>query len=186
MKISACPRCGSTRIFQGTMSDGTITGITTRQVCRDCGYQGPPILFDSEEEYQRFKQELRADKEHTAKETTPEEEKHLDEEPSELTKEDKEIVALLEETESIPEPPRKSGYLLEFVLAVIFSISFFIILIGGSYFGITTFLLSHTDFFSILLYLLGSFVGVLIFFFLLIIFIETLYRGIRYRKKITK
>jgi hypothetical protein len=185
MKITACPRCGSTRIFQGTMSDGTITGITTRQVCRDCGYQGPPLLFDSEEEYQRFKQELRADNEHPAEETTPEGEKQPDEEP-ELTKEDKEIAALLEETESTPEPPRKSSYLLEFVLAVIFSISFFIILIGGSYFGITTFLLTHTDFFSILLYLLGSFVGVMIFFFLLIVFIETLYRGIRYRKKTTK
>ncbi len=182
MKISACPRCGSTRIFQGTMSDGTITGITTRQVCRDCGYQGPPVLFDSEEEYQKFKQELQANLHH--EEPIPEDEKQPQDEPA-LTKEDKEIAALLEETDSTQEPPRKSSYLAEFVLAIIFSLSFFIVLIGGSYFGITNFL-SRTDLISILLYLLGSFIGVLIFFFLLIVLLETLYRGIRYRKKTTK
>jgi transcription elongation factor Elf1 len=182
MKITACPKCGSTHIFQGTMSDGTITGITTRQVCRECGYQGPPLIFESEEEYQRFRQELSADKEETAKETTPDEDKQSEEEPEELTKEDKEIAALIEETEACPEPPHKSSYLRELLLAVLLSILFFIIIIGGRYFGMYTIIPSHTDLVSILLYLLGSFIGVLIFFFLLIVFIETLSRGIRFRK----
>ena len=182
MTISACPRCGSTRIYQGTMGDGTITGITTRQVCRNCGYQGPPLLFDSEEEYQHFKQELQADQQPSSEGTVPEEEKQPGEEQ---TKEDKDIAALLEETESTPEPPRKSSYLVELALAAILSILFFLIIIGGSYFGVSSYL-AHVDFFSILLYLLGSFVGVMIFFFLLIIFLETIYRGIRYRKKTAK
>jgi hypothetical protein len=186
MKITACPKCGSTRIFQGTMGDGTITGITTRQVCRECGYQGPPLLFESEEDYNAFKQELMTSTEQSAEGIPPDEAKPLEEEPTELTQEEKEIVALLDETESSPEPPKKKGYLLEFILAVILSILFFIILIGGSYFGINTLFSSNTDFFSILLYLLGSFISAMIFFFLLIIFVETIYRGIRFRKKTNK
>ena len=54
MEITACPNCGSKRIYQGTMGDGVLTGYTYRQVCRDCGYQGMPIIFDSEEEYKKF------------------------------------------------------------------------------------------------------------------------------------
>jgi hypothetical protein len=186
MKITACPKCGSTRIFQGTMGDGTITGITTRQVCRDCGYQGPPLIFESEEDYQKFRQELTADKEQTAEETKPDEDAQPLEEPEELTPEEKEIAALVEETEASPQPPHKSSYLRELLLAVILSCLFFIVIIGGRYFGIYTLISSDIDLMSILLYLFGSFLGVLIFFFLLIIFIETLYRGVRFRKTTKK
>ena len=44
--IKACPRCGSNNIFQGTMGDGILTGYTTKDVCRNCGYQGTPVAFD--------------------------------------------------------------------------------------------------------------------------------------------
>jgi len=54
MEITACPNCGSKRIYQGTMGDGVLTGYTYRDVCRDCGYQGAPIIFDSEVEYKKF------------------------------------------------------------------------------------------------------------------------------------
>lgn len=54
MEITACPNCGSKRIYQGTMGDGVLTGYTYREVCKDCGYQGMPIIFDSEEEYKKF------------------------------------------------------------------------------------------------------------------------------------
>jgi len=54
MEIIACPNCGSRRIFQGTMGDGVLTGYTTRNVCRNCGYQGMPIIFDSEIDYKKF------------------------------------------------------------------------------------------------------------------------------------
>ena len=54
MNITACPTCGSTRIYQGNLSDGTLTGYTTRYVCKQCGYQGMPIIFDSEKDYHNF------------------------------------------------------------------------------------------------------------------------------------
>lgn len=54
MEIIACPKCGSRRIFQGQMRDGVLTGYNTRSVCRDCGFQGMPIIFDSEENYKKF------------------------------------------------------------------------------------------------------------------------------------
>jgi len=54
MEIKACPRCGSRRIYQGRLRDGVLTGYTSRDVCRNCGYQGMPIIFDSEKEYKSF------------------------------------------------------------------------------------------------------------------------------------
>ena len=54
MEIIACPNCGSRRIYQGTMGDGVLTGYTSRNVCRNCGYQGMPIIFNSETDYERF------------------------------------------------------------------------------------------------------------------------------------
>ena len=57
MEIIACPNCGSRKIYQGTMGDGVLTGYTFREVCRNCGYQGMPIIFDSEKEYKIFLKE---------------------------------------------------------------------------------------------------------------------------------
>ena len=54
MEIKACPNCGSRRIFQGRMSEGVLTGYTNKDVCRNCGYQGMPIIFDSEKDYKNF------------------------------------------------------------------------------------------------------------------------------------
>ena len=54
MEIIACPNCGSRKIYQGTMGEGVLTGYTTRSVCRNCGYQGMPIIFDSETDYKKF------------------------------------------------------------------------------------------------------------------------------------
>lgn len=54
MEIKACPNCGSNKIYQGRMGDGVLTGYSNRDVCRNCGYQGMPIIFDSEKEYNKF------------------------------------------------------------------------------------------------------------------------------------
>jgi transcription elongation factor Elf1 len=62
MEIKACPHCGSRKIFQGTLKDGVLTGYTSRSVCKDCGYQGSPIIFDSEKEYKKFVDEIAVDK----------------------------------------------------------------------------------------------------------------------------
>ena len=59
MQITACPKCGSRNIFQGRLKDGVLTGYTSRDVCRDCGYRGSPIIFDSENEYIKFVKELK-------------------------------------------------------------------------------------------------------------------------------
>ena len=54
MEIKACLNCGSRKIYQGRMGDGVLTGYTSKDVCRNCGFQGMPIIFDSEEEYKKF------------------------------------------------------------------------------------------------------------------------------------
>ena len=58
MSIVACPRCGSRKIRQGTIGNGVLTGYTSLDVCRDCGYRGIPIVFDSKKEYTKFLREI--------------------------------------------------------------------------------------------------------------------------------
>ena len=58
MEIIACPKCGSRRIYQGTLGDGVLTGYTSREVCHNCGFQGMPLIFDSEEDYINFLENL--------------------------------------------------------------------------------------------------------------------------------
>ncbi len=70
MEIKACPKCGSIKIFQGTLGDGVLTGYTSRQVCRNCGYQGMPLIFNNEKNYKNFLEGLK--KEQTAKSSTKE------------------------------------------------------------------------------------------------------------------
>ena len=55
MEITACPKCGSKKIFQSTLRTGLPAGYTSNYVCKDCGYQGMPLIFDSETEYKKFK-----------------------------------------------------------------------------------------------------------------------------------
>jgi rRNA maturation protein Nop10 len=62
MEIKACPRCGSTNIYQGTIGDGVLTGYTNRDVCKNCGFQGMPVIFNSEEDYKKFLNGLKKDK----------------------------------------------------------------------------------------------------------------------------
>ncbi len=67
MEIIACPNCGSRKIYQGTMGDGVLTGYTFREVCRNCGYQGMPIIFVSEKEYKNFLKEKTSKKQSNIK-----------------------------------------------------------------------------------------------------------------------
>jgi transcription elongation factor Elf1 len=183
MEITACPNCGSKNIGIGTLGDGIISGLSSwKEVCRDCGYQGASLLFESETEYKKFIDALSQQKKQAGTQTEEASEENQEEESAELTKEKKEILEFLDETEKTPRRFEKKSYLFEFVLAVVLSIVFFIIMFGSSYFGVNG-IFSQNDLFTIILYLLGSFVGVLIFFFLLIVFVETIYRSIRSEKK---
>jgi len=63
MEITACPKCGSRKIFQGRLKEGVLTGYTpTTYVCRKCDYHGGPIIFDSIRDYKTFLEALKSDK----------------------------------------------------------------------------------------------------------------------------
>lgn len=101
MKISACPKCGSKRITMGTMGAGVTFGITSwKSVCKDCGYQGEPIIFDSAKEYERFLREINEEPDNKKK-SGSEKKKSIygrnDVEPLELSKKEKEVLEFLNE-----------------------------------------------------------------------------------------
>ncbi len=179
MEITACPNCGSKNIGIGTLGDGIISGLSSwKEVCKDCGYQGASLLFDSETEYKKFIDALSNAK----KQTEEQKEENMEEESVELKEEKRQVLEFLNETEDTPKSPKKKNYFFEFVLAMILSIMFFITLLGSSYFGVNNVLFSNDDLFTIVLYVIGSFLGVLIFFFLLIVLVETIYRSVRVKK----
>jgi len=103
MKITACPKCGSKNISMGTMDSGVTFGVTSwNSVCRNCGYQGMPLHFDSKQEYNRFLKGL-LQKGKASKVPA----KDL---PQELSEKDQEILELLNELraeEKIREPKSK-------------------------------------------------------------------------------
>lgn len=92
MSITACPNCGSKKIFQGRLKDGVLTGYSDKYVCRDCGYQGSPLIFDSIEEYNKFQTEKKSDK--TIDEVV--DNQTVDEEIK-LSEKEKEVVGFLNE-----------------------------------------------------------------------------------------
>ena len=53
MEIRACSSCGSKNIFS------YLSVIGMNYLCKDCGFQGDPFIFDSEEDYQVFLDELK-------------------------------------------------------------------------------------------------------------------------------
>jgi len=92
MKITACPKCGSRKIFQGRLKDGVLTGYASREVCRDCGYRGSSIIFDSEKDYKKFVEQLK--KGETSDET---------EDISDLSEKDKQILDDLKDINDEPD-----------------------------------------------------------------------------------
>ena len=54
MEITACPKCGSKRIYQGILRSGLPSGYTSNYECKECGYQGMPFIFDNEVDYKKF------------------------------------------------------------------------------------------------------------------------------------
>jgi hypothetical protein len=101
LEITACPRCGSRRIFQGRLKDGVLTGYTSRDVCRDCGYQGSPLIFDDPQNYKNFLKGLKAEKEGEIIE--PEDE----DEDIEISEKEKETIRFLNELSMEKDEERK-------------------------------------------------------------------------------
>jgi len=101
MKITACPKCGSKNISMGTMGSGITFGITSwNEMCKDCGYQGQPIVFDSEKKYKKFLVEVK--QKPLDKKTELKEEPSVEDEVDEVidvSQKDKDVVELLQEYE---------------------------------------------------------------------------------------
>jgi transcription elongation factor Elf1 len=168
MEITACPICGSKNIGIWTLGDGIISGLSSwNEVCKNCGYQGASLIFESESEYKKFLEALLYQKKQTETQS-----KEVNEEKSEQ-----------DIAEKMSTHSKKKNYFFEFIVSIVLTIVFFIILSGSGYFGVYTDRFSQNTLGSIVLFILGSFVGVLIFFFLLIVFIETIYRSIHVEKK---
>jgi hypothetical protein len=54
MKITACPLCGSKKVVTSGISDGVNPHEFLKQACKNCGWTGFPLEFDSENDYQKF------------------------------------------------------------------------------------------------------------------------------------
>jgi hypothetical protein len=173
MRITACPKCGSKNIFQGTMGDGVLTGYTTKDVCRNCGYQGSPIIFDSEREYEFFLTEFEGvvDKGKTELKLKNSVEDQGDDIIN-IPNNDKEVVKLLEEYDKekcIKSVwSKKKSWWSEIIVSIIFSSCFYYIAIRPTTLnmniGISTIYAA--------LFIISSFVIFLLF----IIFIEYILR----------
>lgn len=183
MEITACPNCGSKNIGIGTLGDGIISGLSSwKEVCRDCGYQGPSLVFDSESAYNAFLDALCKQKTQHQQQTADTREGHSGQGTYEHTTKQQEVQQSVPIKDSTSICPEKKRYLFEFIVAIVLTIVFFVIMVGSSYLRIDNRLFSQNDV-GTLLSLFGSFVGIIIFFFLLIVLLETAYRSIIRQKK---
>ncbi|KYK20123.1 hypothetical protein AYK25_04920 [Thermoplasmatales archaeon SM1-50] len=184
MEITACPNCGSKNIGIGTLGDGIISGLSSwKEVCRDCGYQGASLVFESEAVYQKFLDALHHQKRQQQQQTKQTIEQTPDQELDEQPTKQKERETTLHMRDIDPGNQENKRYHFEFILAIVIAIVFFIILFGSSYLRIDNDLSSQNDFVTLLFTLLGSFIGVVIFFFLVIVLLEMAYRSIYRQKK---
>ena len=58
MKITACPLCGSKNVGMGGIRDGVHPQEFLKQACKNCGWTGTPLEFDTDNEYQQFLHDL--------------------------------------------------------------------------------------------------------------------------------
>lgn len=167
MEITACPVCGSKNIGIGTLADGIISGLSSwNEVCRNCGYQGASLVFESESQYNKFLDALAFQKKQTI--TSPTE---LNEE--QLGK---------DEEKKTTEHLRKTSYIFEFLVSLVLTIVFFVVLVGGNYLSMYSGMFSQNDLSTLIVFILSSFLGITLLFFLIIVLGETLYRSMRKKK----
>jgi transcription elongation factor Elf1 len=183
MEVTACPVCGSKNIGIGTLGDGIISGLSSwKEVCRNCGYQGPSVVFESEAAYNKFLEALARQKTKTGADIEKyDKENQGDTFNDEHHEEDKNF-DYLEDVHSPVVVSEKKTYRFEFVLAVALSIVFFVILFGSNYLQVYSGLITQNDLGVLLLFMIGSFLAVVMFFFFFIVIIEMIYRGIHKKK----
>lgn len=119
MKIHACPRCGSQKIYIGTMDSGVTFGITSNNyTCKNCNYNGMPLIFNNKKNYTQFLKGFQKEKE--TKETNKKEKTKEEEEI-----EDEKEKAIIPEKE-ITHWHGKRSWWVEIILAIIISSSLFL------------------------------------------------------------
>lgn len=167
MEITACPVCGSKKIGIGTLGDGIISGLSSwNEVCRDCGYQGASLVFESEEQYNKFLKGLEIQKKQRETQAQA-----SNEEKSGQSSEDRTGYS------------KKKSYLFEFVVSIVLTIVFFIILSGSNFFGRYPDLFSQNNLSILVVFILSSFLGIILLFFFIIVLGEMLYRSVSGKKK---
>ena len=167
MKITACPKCGSKDIEMGTMDTGVTFGVTSwKSVCKECGYHGEPLVFDSEADYEHFLQGLSKEEEAALCSTE-------EDESSQLSKKDEEVVTLLKEEineENIQKEETNKGEIfsknkswwIEIVIAMMIAAAIAASYVIFSPFGDISFNLIYGTFLFILLTIIDLFVIVVI------------------------
>ena len=183
VEVTACPVCGSKNIGIGTLGDGVIFGLSSwKEVCRNCGYQGPSVVFESEAAYNKFLEALSRQKEKTETSIEKHSEENHGDECDEEQEDGKKNFDYLDDIQCPAVVSEKKTYLFELIMAIALSVVFFVILFGSRYLRVEGGLIPQNDFGALLLFMFGSFLGVAIFFFLFIIILEMIYRGIRKKK----
>jgi transcription elongation factor Elf1 len=167
MEITACPVCGSKKIGIGTLGDGIISGLSSwNEVCKDCGYQGASLVFESEAQYNKFLEGLAIQKKQRETQT----QESYEEKPE-------------QRSENRTGYSKKKSYLFEFIVSVVLTLVFFIILSGSNFFGSYPNLLPQNNLSILIVFILSSFLGIILLFFFIIVLGEILYRSIRGKKK---
>jgi DNA-directed RNA polymerase subunit RPC12/RpoP len=49
MEVTTCPHCGSKQIQQETLKDIVLNEAAVDYICKECGYQGAPIVLEKYE-----------------------------------------------------------------------------------------------------------------------------------------
>ena len=181
MKIYACPKCGSKRILQGTIGDGVLTGYTTKDVCRDCWYQGSPIVFDSEKEYKKFQDGLSKEKDIDKKG-----DENGKDETLKLSKKEKEVLEFLNElkkeesqkTEYITEEEeyykhKEKNWWIEIGLAAGISATLTLLSVPGQF-------MLHGFGFEVI-YVILSFIPIMLFVLVVLVLMEFLHKSVKNR-----
>ena len=166
MKITACPKCGSKDIQMGGIGEGVLFGITSwKQVCKKCGYQGAPLVFDSEKEYKKFVEELQND-----------EDKKPNEDDVKLSKKEKEVIEFLHDLDEEDKKDEISKEESEVhsrwnIFLISAGLSVIITLLTIPYF------LSQFDVVTSIFSIIGRFIVTLFLVFVLVLFVRFLLKG---------
>ncbi|MFO7678216.1 MAG: hypothetical protein R6V50_07545 [Thermoplasmatota archaeon] len=164
VKITACPNCGSKDIKMGSLGDGVLYGIGSwKQVCKRCGYQGAPLVFDSVEEYKEYYESLHRDTKNSDfnKKNVLKKDQEVFEYTDHMNEKDKDNLI---KTEAAEEKRRWNVFVISIVISIVLTVVFM-----PYYFDL------FEPFFAMIA-LVGAFISFLFFTFLILMFLVFLFK----------